>query len=410
MASTQNVSESDLERGHVDKPTAANPAVTQDIDRVDHGQDAGMPAKPQTTIENTGGIISEASLEKHISRNQNLCRASIDSLDRRVTTPWIPKGMLVEKVSTASLRASGPVRRSVESSSPTKVRLGASDGGVHSLMRIDAIQIRGSGHTIARETGAENTSLSEGADPGVWAIDHHRSNFIQNIKKTTTWNSVLHGLWTREDGPKSGNWESEKWQRSDEANDHRISLAELQRMRLRKLQCQLVKHVAHMKTTGEESENWESDLEAYSKERYVDSYILHSLLGDATKDATEEPIPASAWESTNEPIGGTRSDTTENSESAQFRQRIAIATIAGSFLIGPMWLMVLHNTLYTCLVSTTVFVTVFGIILACSLDSPKEVMSGTAAYAAVLVFSLVWGILDNSAQGLERMCLLVGLQ
>ncbi|GAW23741.1 hypothetical protein ANO14919_133170 [Xylariales sp. No.14919] len=36
-------------------------------------------------------------------------------------------------------------------------------------------------------------------------------------------------------------------------------------MRLRKLQCQLVKHAAHMKTTGEESENWESDLETYIK-------------------------------------------------------------------------------------------------------------------------------------------------
>ncbi|KAI0440466.1 hypothetical protein F4803DRAFT_527107 [Xylaria telfairii] len=164
-----------------------------------------------------------------------------------------------------------------------------------------------------------------------------------------------------------------------------------------------------MKTTGEESEGWENDLKTYIKavqdydymtsrcklprdpfyvtgERYIDSYVLHSLLGDARKDITGKPILVDTpWENSREPIGGTRNHMTAKSESTEFRKRIAIAAIAGFFLLGPMWLMVLHNTLYTCLVSTTVSVTAFGIILAYFLDSPKEVMSGTAAYAAVLV-------------------------
>ncbi|KAI0481668.1 hypothetical protein F4859DRAFT_475549, partial [Xylaria cf. heliscus] len=271
------------------------------------------------------------------------------------------------------------------------------------------VQVREPKRTSTWRRGTEDTTLAEGGDPGLWAIRHHKSNLIENIKKKPTSNSILRHLWTRGQDAEIRSEASNEWQRPDEENDLRVSLAELQRMRLRKLQCQLVKHVAHMKTTGEEPENWENDLETYIKavqdydymtsrsklprdpfyitgERYIDSYVLHSLLGDAMKDITEPPMLVDTpWENTKEPIGGTRNEVTAKSESAEFRKRIAIAAVAGFFLIGPMWLMVLHNTLWTRLVSTTVFVTVFGIILAYSLDSPKEVMSGTAAYAAVLV-------------------------
>lgn len=36
-------------------------------------------------------------------------------------------------------------------------------------------------------------------------------------------------------------------------------------MKLRKIQCKLVKHVADMRKTGGEPRGWEEDLEAYSK-------------------------------------------------------------------------------------------------------------------------------------------------
>ena len=79
-----------------------------------------------------------------------------------------------------------------------------------------------------------------------------------------------------------------------------------------------------------------------------------------------------------------------------FRQRLAMAAVGAAFLIAPMWLMVLHNTLYTALVSTTVFVMVFGLVMALRLDKLMDVMSATAAYAAVLV---VFVGLTTSAPG-----------
>jgi hypothetical protein len=61
-----------------------------------------------------------------------------------------------------------------------------------------------------------------------------------------------------------------------------------------------------------------------------------------------------------------------------------MAAIGGAFLIGPMLVMVLHKSLLTTLL-TSVCVIVFGVILAFALDDPFDVLSGTAAYAAVLV-------------------------
>jgi hypothetical protein len=68
-----------------------------------------------------------------------------------------------------------------------------------------------------------------------------------------------------------------------------------------------------------------------------------------------------------------------------FQERIGAAVLSGAFLIAPMWLMVLHNTLYTGLVSTTAFVAFFGLLASSYLKTAMEVMSVTAAYTAVLV-------------------------
>lgn len=69
----------------------------------------------------------------------------------------------------------------------------------------------------------------------------------------------------------------------------------------------------------------------------------------------------------------------------KFLVRLSTAIIGGSFLIGPMWLMVLRPQVYTGLISTTAFVSVFGLLMTWLLDSPRSVLSTTAAYAAVLV-------------------------
>ncbi|RYP48943.1 hypothetical protein DL769_011145 [Monosporascus sp. CRB-8-3] len=236
-------------------------------------------------------------------------------------------------------------------------------------------------------------ALGNAADPGPWVISHHAGGLIKSIEKKRSSYSEFLVRWKR--GGRVEGLEIEdsekremQWERPDENNDFRVSFAELQRMRLRKLQCKLVKHVADMKKTGRESEGWENDLETYTKavqdydymvncsqlprdpflvsgERKIDSYVIHSIVDNLRKDGFGPPIPVdSPWEVDNQPIGGTRNDNVAKSWINGFKERIVIAAVAGFFVIGPMWLMVLHNTLYTSLGSTTGFVAAFGIVMA----------------------------------------------
>lgn len=76
----------------------------------------------------------------------------------------------------------------------------------------------------------------------------------------------------------------------------------------------------------------------------------------------------------------------------QTLQRLGMAIVGGVFLIGPMWLMVLQNHLYTTLITTTAFVFGFGLVISIApiffVDAKvgmDTVLSATAAYAAVLV-------------------------
>ena len=121
-------------------------------------------------------------------------------------------------------------------------------------------------------------------------------------------------------------------------------------------------------------------------ERMIDDFVIRSTLGESQHQDFGEPIIVPGpWEQDSQPIWGTRSMTVAKTWAQGFKERIAMAAVGGVFLIGPMWLMVLRNTLYTSLISTTVFVAAFGVLMACFVEKPKEVMSGTAAYAAVLV-------------------------
>ncbi|KAK3294478.1 uncharacterized protein B0H64DRAFT_418360 [Chaetomium fimeti] len=276
--------------------------------------------------------------------------------------------------------------------------------------------------------GGTRPSSFLGVDPeniktfNTFAVSHHRDNLIEKVEETTPLLGRP-GLRSRfkSKGTTSTGAEGDNWSRSapgggpsnEPHKSYRISFAELQRMHLRKLQCKLVKHVVDMRFRNKEPDDWEADLQAYTKalqdydymfqhsrrlrddflvtgERFIDDYVLHAMVDDEAKqDETlrnARPIPVPGpWESQSIPIGGTRSENRAKSELAQLRDRVVMALLGGVFLVGPMWLMMLHRTLYTCLVATTVCVVFFGLVLAYLLEKPMEVLSGTAAYAAVLV-------------------------
>ena len=88
------------------------------------------------------------------------------------------------------------------------------------------------------------------------------------------------------------------------------------------------------------------------------------------------------WHNTEEHFIGTRSHARHSTVLARFGVAAAIGT---AFLVTPMWLMMLNTDLYTALISTTVFIVVFGGTMASVLEKKMEVLARTAAYAAVLV-------------------------
>jgi hypothetical protein len=68
-------------------------------------------------------------------------------------------------------------------------------------------------------------------------------------------------------------------------------------------------------------------------------------------------------------------------------KRFVMATFGGAALIAPMLIMTLHSTKLTALLTTSFFVVAIGILLSLFMDDaePKDIMSTTAGYAAVLV-------------------------
>lgn len=127
-------------------------------------------------------------------------------------------------------------------------------------------------------------------------------------------------------------------------------------------------------------------------ERFDDNYVLKNIIGDVSPGNLQ---PASIhsiepWETKDTRLGirGTRNANVMRSRVKNFWERVGTAAVGGVFLVGPMWLIVLHNTLYTALVTTTVLVATFGFLMAWFLDRRMDVMASTAAYAAVLVVFL----------------------
>ena len=87
------------------------------------------------------------------------------------------------------------------------------------------------------------------------------------------------------------------------------------------------------------------------------------------------------WEERNIPPVSTR---TENRAGRRFA-RIGVAAVGATFMVGPMWLLILVVDTLQALWTTTVFVAAFGLMMAFALEDNVAVLSATAAYAAVLV-------------------------
>ncbi|KAK8122939.1 hypothetical protein PG984_011609 [Apiospora sp. TS-2023a] len=268
-------------------------------------------------------------------------------------------------------------------------------------------------------TGFQQLDLSR------YGVDDHRHQLIEPIKRVPSniiriVNYLTSGDWLKIF--KRKDQKKRSYKRKNPNDSFRLSLAEMQRMRLRNLQGKLVKHAAQLQFEGTEPKEWEFDLQQYIKalqdydymvtcsqkpedpflvtgERLVDDHLLTEAL-EQFKDQLQKKTPIfvpGPWDEKSRSVGGTRNENVAKAWAKGFHSRVAMAALGGFLLVGPMWLMVLHNTLYTCLVTTTVFVTVFGLLMARWLDKPMDVMSATAAYAAVLVVFVGLGTDDNSS-------------
>ncbi|GKT41042.1 uncharacterized protein ColSpa_01223 [Colletotrichum spaethianum] len=85
--------------------------------------------------------------------------------------------------------------------------------------------------------------------------------------------------------------------------------------------------------------------------------------------------------------GGTRSMRIKDDGFQAYTEKVGMALVGGVFLIAPMLIMVLHPGLVTSLVTTSVCVFAFSLVMSLPvfLKAPFDVLSATAAYAAVLV-------------------------
>lgn len=126
---------------------------------------------------------------------------------------------------------------------------------------------------------------------------------------------------------------------------------------------------------------------------YPDHYVLYESIPTDIRDKVQlKSGPLQKFERGDQTHGtketsivGPRRQNKSMSQQKKFEQRLGVATISGIFLFGFMWLMVLHSTLNTSLIATTLFVAAFGFIVAWCGEDQKDVLASTAAYGAVLV-------------------------
>ena len=84
-------------------------------------------------------------------------------------------------------------------------------------------------------------------------------------------------------------------------------------------------------------------------------------------------------------VGGYRTKTNQETKLKAFSVRLAMAAIGWAFIVGSILVMVLHSSRIKALCTTSVYVLASGVSVARALEKPFDVLSATAAYAAVLV-------------------------
>ncbi|ROW10731.1 hypothetical protein VPNG_05128 [Cytospora leucostoma] len=272
-----------------------------------------------------------------------------------------------------------------------------------------------SGKRSRNKRARQGTVVLDPEHPGRWVVDHHRPNLIEEVGPLST--NPGKGLRRWAPSFMRASWDK-SYEKRDEGSQSpqrifRVSFAEMQRMHLRKLQIELVRHAVTMYSTKRESRKWEEILAAYIQalrdydymreyskrprdnflatgERHIDRYVTRKVIkkvlgGYDELEGVSKTTPVGPWETDSRPIGETRRSTTKALLLKESHDRLLLAIAGAVLLLGPMWLMVLHETLYTGLITTTVCVAVFGLVVVNRLEKPMDVLSATAAYAAVLV-------------------------
>jgi hypothetical protein len=116
-------------------------------------------------------------------------------------------------------------------------------------------------HPIQNENESQPRLSSDfnWSDPdiaGQWSLEHHQHNLVKGYFKGPQGAAPTSNDSRSETEPTAG---------SRKNGILTVSLAELQRMRLRKLQIKLVKQAVEMRHTGQETKDWEETLQQYSR-------------------------------------------------------------------------------------------------------------------------------------------------
>lgn len=120
-------------------------------------------------------------------------------------------------------------------------------------------------------------------------------------------------------------------------------------------------------------------------DRFITDSVIRQTVGDPEnltllEEQEQELLPSQPWDE-GRPIGDTRDKTSLQ----ELLDRSFMGVVGAAMLLGPMWIMVLVKGHYTGLITTTVCVAAFGLVAVFWLERPTDVLSVTAAYAAVLV-------------------------
>jgi Family of unknown function (DUF6594) len=142
---------------------------------------------------------------------------------------------------------------------------------------------------------------------------------------------------------------------------------------------------------GEAWQDWEMMKECAKQGYDKDPFLIMStkpLEGQLLQDAGLLPREMRDYKVLFDPElpGGWRNHMNKVRRAQETLQRFWMALAGGAALVAPMILMVLHKDLVTTLVTVSVSVFIFAVLIApLSSQEPFNIVGATAAYAAVLV-------------------------